>query len=103
MQGIRGIITLVSTVFRPNPGFIMREIAGEALLVPVGAQTRIMNGMITLTQTGSFLWKAMDGKRTVMELTVLLAEECSVSPDAILDDVIAFLDKAEKNGLIVKI
>lgn len=94
---------MAKTVYQPNPGFIIREIAGEALLVPVGEQTRILNGMVTLSQTGAFLWKAMDGRRDVKTLAQLLADECDVSVDDILDDVTAFLNKAEKNGLISKI
>lgn len=90
-------------IYLPSSGFVMREIAGEALLVPVGEQTKVLNGMVTLSQTGAFLWKSMDGKRDVKTLAGLLADECDVSADEILDDVIAFVSKAEENGLIHKI
>ncbi len=92
-----------NVIYRQNPGFLMREIAGEALLVPVGAQTRILNGMVTLSQTGAFLWKALDGKRDTEDLINLLAEACQVQAEQIAADVIDFLDKAEKNGLVTKV
>lgn len=90
-------------VYAPHAGFVMREIAGELLLIPVGEQTRVLNGMITFTETGAFLWKHLDGKRTVDELARLLADECGEDAEAILPDVEDFLTRAAEKGLIVNV
>lgn len=90
-------------VYAPHAGFVMREIAGELLLIPVGEQTRVLNGMITFTETGAFLWKHLDGKRTVDELARLLADECGEDAEAILPDVEDFLTRAAEKGLIVSV
>ena len=86
----------------PNPGFIMREIAGEILLVPVGEQTKVFNGMITFSETGGFIWNHLDGKRTAAEIAQLLADECGVSLDTVLTDVEEFLESAFQKGLVIK-
>ena len=39
-----------------KPGFAMRKIAGSNIVVPVGAASSDFNGMITLNDTGAFLW-----------------------------------------------
>ena len=39
-----------------KPGFAMRKIAGSNIVVPVGAAASDFNGMITLNDTGAFLW-----------------------------------------------
>ena len=91
-----------NAVYAPNPGFVMRQIAGEVLLVPVGEQTRIFNGMITFSETGGFIWKQLDGERTVAEVARLLADACNEDVTAILPDVEEFLTRAAQKGFIVK-
>ena len=39
-----------------KPSFAMRKIAGSNIVVPVGAAASDFNGMITLNDTGAFLW-----------------------------------------------
>lgn len=37
--------------------FILREIAGECVLVPTGATTQEFNGLITMSDTARFIWR----------------------------------------------
>lgn len=87
--------------YLPHPGFILREIAGEALLVPVGEQTQTLNGFVTLTSTGAFIWKQLNGTRTAQEVAALLAAECNTAMEKILPDVLEFLQHAHSAGLLV--
>ena len=48
--------------FRANPDFILREIAGEAVLIPVGEAGIFENSLISLNDTCSFLWKLFQAK-----------------------------------------
>ena len=87
--------------YRPSPGFVTREIAGEILLVPVGEQTRNLNGMVTFTETGAFLWKHLNGERDAEDLAGLLADECGENMETVLPDVVEFLNRAVEKGLVV--
>ena len=40
--------------------FVLREIAGETLLVPAGKTALDLNGMLTLNETGAALWRIMN-------------------------------------------
>ena len=40
-----------------NEDYILREIAGETILVPTGASADHFNGMLTLNETSRFLWE----------------------------------------------
>lgn len=91
-----------NAIFTPSAGFVMRQIAGEILLIPVGEQTRKLNGMVTFTETGAFIWKHLDGKRTAAELAALLAREYEADGEEVLSDVLDFLARAEKQGLVVR-
>lgn len=44
-----------SVKFYGSPDFILREIGGESLLVPVGQNNTFDNSMITLNETFVFL------------------------------------------------
>ena len=39
-------------------GFAKRNIAGSDIVVPIGENAKEFNGMITLNETGGFLWDA---------------------------------------------
>ena len=39
--------------------FVLREIAGDILLVPVGKTALDLNGMLTLNEVGAEIWKML--------------------------------------------
>ena len=90
--------------YRANPGFVTREVVGEVIAVPVGEQTKRLNGMVTFSETGAFLWKLLaEGPHTKARLTALLAQACGKQEAEIAADVDAFLQKAEASGLILRV
>ena len=58
-----------------NDSFITREIAGEVVAVPVGEASTNLNGMITFTETGGYLWKLLKERQTVDSLCKALQKE----------------------------
>ena len=40
--------------------FMMENVGGEYLIVPLGAQVMDMNGIITLNATGAHLWELLE-------------------------------------------
>ena len=45
---------------KTNKEYVLREIAGEPLLIPTGMASQKLNGMIRLTETAAFIWKQVD-------------------------------------------
>lgn len=90
-------------VYRAAEDVVTRTIAGETILVPVGAMAQKLNGMATFSETGQYLWKLLAEKeRTPEELAAALAKECACKPEDIREDVCAYLDKMEENGFVVR-
>ena len=58
-------------------GFILREIAGENVVVPT-ADTLDLNMMITLNDTGCTLWKRLEQEAELADLTAALLAEYDV-------------------------
>ena len=48
-------------------GFIVREVGGENVVVPVGEMSKVFHGMINLNETGAFLWKFFSQEHTLEE------------------------------------
>ena len=54
--------------YRANPDFLLREVAGEAVLIPVGEAGVFENSVISLSDTCSFLWKLFQEPHTEEEV-----------------------------------
>ena len=82
--------------------FILREIAGEYLLVPVGAAAAKFNGLITLNETGNTIFQALNEDRTVEELTDVVTGEYEVDHDTAKVDVEEFLQQLRQVGALIE-
>ncbi len=74
-------------------GFVLRQVGAHYFVVPVGAQTVDFNGMITLNETGAFLWRQLQEGASAEMLTEALLAEYDVTPATATADVLAFIDK----------
>lgn len=53
--------------------------------------------------TSTYIWDSMDGSKTVEEIVNELAQLCGCSPEAIMDDITAFVDSLLENALIYEV
>ena len=89
--------------FRRNEDFIYRDIAGEAILVPTGQAARKLNGMVSLNETGAFLWNALAEPRTPAALVEQMTAEYEIDTATALEDISGFLEKAEENEMVLRV
>ena len=80
--------------------FIMQDVGGENLLVPLGAQVMDLNGLITLNDTAACVWELLAAERSLDELTAAVAERFDVDPETARADVQTFVDEIAKIGLL---
>lgn len=80
--------------------YILRDVAGNHVVVPVGRSVADFNGMITLNETGAFLWKQLSEEVEREELIARLTAEYDVTPTQAADDVDAFLQKLRDNDFL---
>lgn len=74
--------------------------AGNHVVVPVGRSVADFNGMITLNETGAFLWKQLSEEVEREELIARLTAEYDVTPAQAANDVDAFLQKLRDNDFL---
>lgn len=83
-----------------SSGYILREIAGEYILVPVGANDG-KAGLVQLNELGAFIISHLDGKKTVEDITDDIMTEFEADRQAVLDDVESFTAQMTQIGVIV--
>lgn len=87
---------------RVSNNFILREIAGEYLLVPVGAAAANFNGLITLNETAYTIFQAMAEEHSAEELVQLVLTEYDVDADTARADVDEFVQQLRQIGALVE-
>lgn len=92
-----------------RPGFLVREIVGESMLVPIDTSGVHLadeedlpefNGMIQLDEVGVFLWREMESPKTVSELVEAVKKEFQTDGLDIESDIREFLETGFKNQII---
>ena len=76
-----------------NENYVLRKIADTWVVLPLGSATLDFNGMITLNETGSFLWNILEKGCDPKELVSALLEEYDVTVEQASRDVDEFLGK----------
>lgn len=76
---------------KTNKDYMLREIAGESLLIPTGTASQKLNGMIRLTETAVFIWKQVDTAADLAEIVRRIREEFDVDEETAQRDVHGFL------------
>lgn len=74
--------------------FILRKVADSYVVVPVGKLTLDFNGIITLNETGAFLFERMQQGTDREALIADLLQEYDVTPEKAAEDVELFIQKA---------
>ena len=82
-----------------NTDFMLRDIAGEVILVPTGAATQQFNGMITLNEVAAFIWKNLDESKSKEALVDKIMDE--VDEETARTDVEGFVGALYEHGLVL--
>jgi hypothetical protein len=92
----------LNTVCAPSEDVVAREIEGEMLIIPVVAGIGDEGDeLYTLSETGQAIWQKLDGRRTLQDVTALLAVEFEAPAGEIESHVIGFTSELTRRGLLV--
>ncbi|MBQ0099426.1 MAG: PqqD family protein [Firmicutes bacterium] len=81
-------------------GFILREIAGNYVVVAVGDRVKTFNGVINLNESGAFIWKQLENGTEKEKIIEEMLKEYNVSEEDAKKDVEIFIGKIKEAGLI---
>lgn len=83
-----------------NENFLLREVAGSQVLVPVGEAVGEFAGMLTLSSSGVHLWDALKTEQTLASLTEVLLDRYEVTREQASADVEKFIAKLCSVGAV---
>ena len=88
--------TTKSMLWQKNPILAWREIDGEIVIVSPSDSV-----LHELNETGSFVWKQLDGHRPAAEIATGLAAEYDVRPEDALRDIETLVGELASRHLVV--
>ena len=83
-----------------SEGFVLKNIAGTYVVVPVGENTVSFKAIITLNETGAFLWEHLQKECTEETLLESMLKEYNVEKEIAAADIKEFIQKLEKATLL---
>lgn len=87
--------------YKLKDGFVLRKVGPMFMAVPFGSRAAEIKGMVSLSESGYMLWKAMEsGTDTVEGLVAALRAEYDVSEEQATADILAFLDGLCEQGVL---
>lgn len=80
--------------------FLLRNVAGNNVVLPMGASAESFSGMMTLNETGAFLWNNLQRDTTMEELVNALLSEYNVSAEQAKEDASNFVETLRGAGVL---
>lgn len=85
---------------RIKEGLVLRSIAGTNIVVPLGVASVDFHGMITLNESGAFLWRELERGGSMESLTAALLREYEVDEATARASVEEYVQKLEEVGCL---
>ena len=83
-----------------NERFVLRQVADAWVVIPLSSSAVDFDGMITMNESGAFLWRQLEQGSTRENLVDALTGEYNVSREEALADIDAFLASLNKVGCV---
>jgi len=80
--------------------FVLRKIADDYVIVPVGATAVDFNGIITVNDTGAFLWEQLKEEKTIDDLVNAMLDEYDIDEDTARTDVNEFINVLKEKDIL---
>ena len=82
-------------------GFLLRQVAGQTVVLPIGGDMDL-DLMITLNDTGAFLWEKLQEETDEAALVAALLAEYDVDEATAKQSVVNFIARLNENGFLEK-
>lgn len=86
---------------RIKEGFVLREVAGEIIVIATGEASKDFKGMIRLNQTGKEIWEGLMNGLNEEEIAQNLAKNYEVDLEKAVADTHKYLKRMEEAGFLV--
>lgn len=87
---------------RVKDNLVLREIAGQYMLVPVMERVKDVTSMVYISSSAAYLWKNMGGREFTLDelVDLIMAKYKNVTREKAQSDIITFLQILAKNNIL---
>ena len=85
---------------RIKEGFVLKEVAGNNVVIGVGKTMQDFNGVVNLSESAALLFRKLTDGADKEALADALLNEYDVDRETALNDIDAFLDKLRSINLL---
>ena len=83
-----------------NGKYVIREVAGEILVIPVGEAALALNGIIVLNPVSKIIWQCLEQETNTEKILDTILETFDVSKEEAAVDLEEFLNQLRKENLL---
>lgn len=80
--------------------YVLRSVAGENLIVPVGGNNINFNSAMTLNETGAFLWQLLTADTTRDALIDAMTKEYDIDAETAAKDIDIFITSLKEHSIL---
>ena len=84
-----------------NPNYILKTVAGKAVVMPVGDAVNDIRGMITLNESAELIWRALESGTDYDGILALLKKEYNAPADVLKADLDRFLGILKEKKILL--
>ncbi|MEW5868424.1 MAG: PqqD family protein [Chloroflexota bacterium] len=93
----------LETIYRKAPDMVSRQVAGEAILVPIRRNVGDLESIYTLNETGARAWALLDGQRSLAHICEQIILEYEVGAEQAQQDLLELVSQLEAIQAIHKV
>lgn len=83
-----------------NGEYILREVAGDTILVPVGETALQFNGILALEPVGTLIWKDLSAGKDRSAILCDILDQFEIDAQTAADDLDEFLEQLKSENLL---
>jgi hypothetical protein len=87
-------------VYARREGVVLREVAGEHILVPIRRDVADLKAIFALNGVGLRIWELLDGEKTLDGVLAELLERFDAPAEEASADLVSFVGRREGAGLV---
>ncbi|KAB7789591.1 PqqD family protein [Bifidobacterium leontopitheci] len=85
---------------RLKDGFVLRDVAGQTVVIATGEASEHFHGMVKLNETGKLIWQALADGKGRDEIVSELTRQFEVTAERAGADVDTFINQMSANGFL---
>lgn len=86
---------------RIKEGFVLREVAGQVVVIATGEASKGFHGMIKLNATGKDIWTSLQEGKSEQDIIECLSSKYQMDAEQVSKDVSEFLNQMTELGFLI--